>query len=272
MTQLFSLAHLTLLALPPAQLVDVAASTGYDCVGLRLLPGMPGGVAYPLMDDPGLLGETLARIHDTGVGVFDLEIVRLNEAFDVRNFLRFFEVGATLGARAMLVAGEDRDQSRLAQSFAALCEAAKPFGLTADVEFMPWHAVNNLGSAVRLIEVAGRPTNAGILLDALHFSRARTSLDDVRRLPREWLHYAQLCDAPAEIPATMEEMIHAGRFERLLPGEGGIDLAGLFGALPPGVPVSVEIPNVVRVPVVGELEWVRQALIAGKALIKSIGR
>ena len=58
----FSLAALTALDLAPPQLIDVAAACGYDHVGLRLLPAMPGGVAYPLMEDDAALRDTIARL------------------------------------------------------------------------------------------------------------------------------------------------------------------------------------------------------------------
>ena len=58
MPQLFSLAHPSLLALPPPELIAVAAGAGYGAVGLRLLPSVPGRVAWPLMDDPD--GQVLA--------------------------------------------------------------------------------------------------------------------------------------------------------------------------------------------------------------------
>ena len=84
-----------------------------------------------------------------------------------------------------------------------------------------------------------------------------TTRADIAAIPRHWLHYAQICDAPAEIPATDEELIHTARQERLLPGEGGIDLSGLFSALLTDLPISVEVPNYLRVPRLGEREWAR---------------
>jgi sugar phosphate isomerase/epimerase len=196
-----SLAHLTLLGLAPADLIDVAARAGYPFVGLRLLPAAPGGPAYPLMNDAVALRETLARMAASGVRVFDLEIVRLDERFDVARLLPLLEVGARLGARTVLVGADDTDAARRARSYAALCEAARGFGLAACIEFMPWTAVKNLRDATQLIEMAGRPANAGLLVDALHFARSQSTLPEVAALPREWLHYAQICDAPAEIPA-----------------------------------------------------------------------
>jgi sugar phosphate isomerase/epimerase len=269
MTTPYSLAHLTVLSLAPPQMVDVAARAGYDCVGLRLLPAVPGGAAYPLMHDPAALRETKARCSDTGIGVFDLEIVRLDAAFDARQYQAFLETGAELGAHAVLVAADDQDEVRLADSYAAFCAAALPFNLSADLEFMPWTAVKDLNSAVRVIDAAGNPANAGVLVDALHFGRSASTLDQLRSLPRRWLHYAQVCDAPAGIPATDAELIHTARSERLLAGEGGLELKQMLRALPCDLPLSIEIPNDRRAPALGPLEWARQALAAARAVQSS---
>ena len=51
MMRSFSLAALTVLELAPPALIDVAAACGYDHVGIRLLPAVPGGIAYRLMED-----------------------------------------------------------------------------------------------------------------------------------------------------------------------------------------------------------------------------
>jgi len=271
MPPIFSLAPLTLLDLPPAELIAVAARTGYQRVGFRLLPAAPGGTAYPLMQDARALEETLARMRDTGVSVFDLEIVRIGADFRASEFLQFFEVGARLGAKAMLVAGDDADEARLTASFAALCEAAAPFGLSADLEFMPWTKVPDARTALRIVTGAAQ-ANGGVLVDALHFARSASSLADIAAIPRQRLHYAQICDAPAEIPSTTEGLIHTARCERLLPGEGGIDLAGLFRSLPDDLPISVEIPNDKRAPALGAEEWARQALAASKAALAQRGR
>jgi sugar phosphate isomerase/epimerase len=260
-----SLAHLSLLSLAPPELVAVAAQAGYDHVGLRLLPSSPTGPAYRLMDDPVALRETLARQQDTGVTAFDIEIIRILPEFDAAALRPFFEVGQQLGARAMLVSGEDADLARCAESFARLCEAARPYGLSADLEFMPWTAVRNLREAAALIDAAGQPANAGLLIDALHYARSDSHAEQVAALPRELLHYAQVCDAPAEIPSTVEGMIHCARAERLLPGEGGIALGPLLAALPRDLPISVEIPNVQRVAQLGPLAWAQAARQASVA-------
>jgi sugar phosphate isomerase/epimerase len=265
-----SLAHLTVLELAPPQVIETAAAASYTHVGIRLLPATPGGLAYPLMDDPVQLRETRRRLDETGIKLFDLEIVRLGADFDARAYQRFCEVGAELGAHSILVGGDDREPQRLAQSFAALCEVARPYGLHPNIEFMPWTAVPDVGSALRLVEAAGHPSNAGILVDALHWARSASPLEQVAALPRELLHYAQVCDAPAPVPDTVAGLIHDARCERLLPGEGGIDVKALLSVLPSNLPLSVEIPHHVRAPQAGALGWARQACAATLQLLELI--
>ncbi|WP_432257326.1 sugar phosphate isomerase/epimerase family protein [Cupriavidus sp. TMH.W2] len=265
----YSLAYLTAPTATAAQAIDVAAELGYSYVGLRPFPNGPGAPFQPMLDDAVALRETLARMRDTGVRVFDIEIIRIGEGFDALAYAPALALGAEIGAKAVLIAADDTDEARLAANYARLCEVAQPFGLTCDLEFMPWTAVKNAPAARRIVELAGQPENAGVLVDSLHFGRSASTLDDIARLPRKWLHYAQISDAPAGIPATDEALIRTARCDRLLPGEGGIDLAGLFAVLPYDLPVSVEIPNEVRARALGLKTWSAQALAASRALIET---
>jgi sugar phosphate isomerase/epimerase len=92
-----------------------------------------------------------------------------------------------------------------------------------------------------LVSAAGRP-NSGILVDTLHFARSASSLDELARIPTQRLPFVHVADAPAEKPATTEGLIHAARCERLPPGEGAIDIAGILGRMPLGIPVALEVP------------------------------
>lgn len=264
----YSLAYLTASSLTPPQSVAVAAQLGYSHVGLRLWPSVSGGEFQNLIGDPRLMRETIAGLRDTGVAVRDLEVVRITTGFDAKACLPLLEAGAALQARGVLVIGEDPDRNRLAQSYAGLCELALPLGLTVDLEFLPWTTVRDANSALAILAHAGRPRNAGVLVDALHMARSTSTLADIAALAPQCLHYAQICDGPGSGTFTLEEIIHTARFERLLPGEGGIDLRGLFGALPPDLPVSIEVPHHVRMPRLGALEWARQALAASRAVLQ----
>jgi len=261
----FSLAALTVLELAPPAQIDVAASCGYDAVGIRLLPAMPSGIAYPL-DDKASLKETLARLDATGIKVADLEVVAIRPETDIAAFTVFFETGARLGAKHILVAGYDPDLGRFSDSLAKFCEAAAPYGLTADLEFMPWTCVPDLATANRVVAPMGQ-ANAGILVDALHFDRSRSSTAELARVPVQRLHYWQLCDGPAERPATNEELIHAARHERMFPGEGGIDLVSLARAMPADITISLEVPTAELAKTVGAKDRAQRALDTAKRLI-----
>ena len=105
----YSLAQLIALPLTPPQMLRLAAEVNLPFAGIRLLPTAPGGLHYPLMDDPALLRETLAVIAGTGTRVLDLEVVRIAADFDVSRYTAFMAVGQQLGAKHILVAGDDAD-------------------------------------------------------------------------------------------------------------------------------------------------------------------
>ncbi|MGE7468511.1 sugar phosphate isomerase/epimerase family protein [Bosea sp. NPDC003192] len=264
---LMSLAYLTTVPLSPPDAVRLAAELGYNAVGLRALPAAPGGDTSPLIEDAALLAETRRAIAG-GVPVFDVEIIRLGADFSVEAIKPFLEVCGALQARAVLVAGDDPDESRLTASFAAFCAAAAPYGLTGDLEFMPWTKVPDASTALRIVSAADQP-NGRVLVDALHAGRSSTTLADIAAIPAARLSYAQLCDAPAEIPTTTGGLIHTARQARLLPGEGGIDLVGIFSQLPAELPVSVEVPHLERTAQLGVREWARQALAAAQATLSA---
>jgi sugar phosphate isomerase/epimerase len=269
MTRSLSLAYLTAAQLLPPDAISLAARLGYDSVGLRILPVAAGGRFAPLIGNRVLLRETQARIANTRVGVFDVEIVYLDADFRAENFQSFLEICGALGAKAVLVAGDDNEEPRLTASFAAFCDAAAPYDLTADLEFMPWTKVPDANTARRIVEAASQP-NGRVLIDALHVARSGTTLEEVAALPRSLLGYAQICDAPGVYTRTTAALIHTAREERLSPGEGDIDLRGLFSALPPDLPVSVEVPNSAYVKAVGTEAWACKVLADTRRVLSNL--
>ncbi|GAA3349554.1 hypothetical protein GCM10020358_72130 [Amorphoplanes nipponensis] len=260
----FSLAHLTALSLSPPELVDAAADAGYRYVGLRLTRVTPQEPHYPLATDPALMRTTKVRLAATGIEVLDIELARIGPDDNPRDFERFLQAGAELGARHVITQLPDPDHARKTDRFAQLCELARPLGLTVDLEFPSWTETPDLKAAVRVLRGAGQP-NAGILVDLLHFARSGSSIADLRQLPAEWFHFAHVCDAPPAVPTTNEDLIHTARFERLFPGEGGIDVHGILAALPPGLPYALEIPRATLIAQVGGKEHARLAITAARA-------
>jgi len=259
----YSLAHLTALSLSPPELVDAAAAGGYRYVGLRMTKVTPQEPHYPLASDPALMRATKTHLAATGIEVLDIELARITAGDNPREYLRFLEAGAELGARHVITQLPDRDFARKTDRFAQLCELARPLGLTLDLEFPSWTETPDLTEAARVLRAADQP-NAGILVDLLHFARSGSSLIELRKLPAAWFHFVHVCDAPADAPATTDGVIYAARFERLFPGEGGIDLPGVLAALPPGIPYALEIPRATLVAQVGAKEHARLAISAAR--------
>jgi len=259
----YSLAHLTALSLSPPELVDAAAEAGYRYLGLRLTRVTPQEPHYPLATDPALMRTTKVRLAATGIEVLDIELARISPSENPRDLVRFLEAGAELGARHVITQLPDPNRTRKIDRFAELCQLARPLGLTVDLEFPSWTETPDLGEATRVLRAADQP-NAGILVDLLHFARSGSSVADLRELPVAWFHFAHVCDAPATVPTTVEGVIHTARFERLLPGEGGIDVHGILSALPPGIPYALEIPRATLVAQVGGKEHARMAIAAAR--------
>jgi sugar phosphate isomerase/epimerase len=237
----FSLAHLTVLGLPPPEVIRVAARTGYQCVGLRLIAVTNTSPGYPLMDDAAAMRETKAALAETGVGVLDIEFVRITPEMDVASFRPFLAAGAELGAKYVITAPYDPDLARLSDRLRAFTDLCVEYGLRPVLEFYPWTVVPDLDTAVRVVEGTQRG-EAGILVDTLHFDRSRSRVEQLDALPSSRLPYLHVCDAPVQPSYTTEELLHAGRAERLPPGEGGIDILGILRHMPRDIPIALEIP------------------------------
>jgi sugar phosphate isomerase/epimerase len=264
----FSLAYLTVLGLPPPDMVELAAWAGYSWVGLRPNAVTAEEPKYALHRDARLLQETKRALARTAVRVLDVELIRLTPAFDVHEYDALLDASAELGARHVIVQGADSDLARVIEHYAQLCDAAGERNLTADLEFVTWTETANLTRAAQIVAGVQRD-NAGLLIDTLHFSRSNCDLQELAKLPRSWFNYAQICDAPAEPPASLDEMIHAARNERLFLGTGGLDLHGILGALPPDIPYSLEIPTATLAKRIGLAECARLALSTARDFLSA---
>jgi sugar phosphate isomerase/epimerase len=258
MKRAIGLAALTVLELPHHEQVSAAAHAGYSHVGLRLIPVAGQSVIHALD-----AAEVERRLADTGVRVLDVEVFRLAPQTNIKEFEAVMATAQRLGAAELLVHGADSNEARLIETFGRLCDLAAGYGLSANLEPMPWVEVSNLAKAMRILDGAAR-ANGGLLVDAIHFFRAGDSLQALAKAPRKLLRYTQLCDARPERPADMQEIIRQARSDRLFPGEGGLDLHGLLAALPAGLPLSLEVPVSRKMQ---PLERARQALEAARAIL-----
>ena len=188
-----------------------------------------------------MVRETAQRLTSTGVRVIDIEIFRLTPATRVDDYRAALETGAHLGASEALVAGNDPDVSRLVDNFAKFCHIAREYGIGGNLEPMPWTDVRNFAEASRIVGLVDCG-NAGVLVDPIHFDRGGNRPEEITSVPPTWLRYVQLCDAPARRPSDVATLLHQARAERLMPGDGELDLIGMLRAVPAHIPISIEIP------------------------------
>jgi len=260
-----SLSHLTVLDVAPPKLFDLAAGAGYQSVGLRILPAVPGAVCYPLSRST--VAAWRRGLADAGVGVHDVEFIPLTPQVRAVDYASTLELAAELGARRINVSGDDADFRRLAGCFGALCDLAAGFGMGVDLEFMRFRVVGTLPQALEIITRAGRP-NGRLLIDVLHLFRSGGTADMLRAVSAGALGSVQLCDAPRKDP-TDAGLVDEARQGRLFPGEGELPLAAFMDALPAGIPVGVEVPAGASHQELGLAQRAQRACVASREVLQS---
>ncbi|MGY6248066.1 sugar phosphate isomerase/epimerase family protein [Bosea thiooxidans] len=237
-----SIAHFSCIDVPPLEFVQLAGEIGYAAVGLRLHPAFQGAPFYTLRPGSAEMRSVKAALQQAGVAVYDIEFVVIDEAFAVSGLLPVLESAGELGARRLSVCGDDPDGGRFTDNLTALAALAGEFGMSVDLEIMPWRRIGTLTAAVAAAEATLR-TNVGILIDALHLSRSGAVPADVANVPKDLIHSVQLCDAVAGCPADNAALVAEARGGRLLPGQGALPLQDLLDVVPSDASLSVEVPN-----------------------------
>jgi sugar phosphate isomerase/epimerase len=234
-----SLAHLSLIGCAPRELIVMAGAAGFDLVDLRLAPATPSDRRYSGGELKALPRELPPILRDAGLSVWDVEIIRLNDATEPQDYLPLMETAAALGARRIKLVCDSENHARASELLARLAQLAAPFGLVLDLEYMVFSGVKSLKAALAVVESAGQP-NLCVLVDALHWARAGESAAELKAANR--LGYLQLCDAPASAPQGRDALLAEARTNRLAPGEGALPLDDLLTAMPPFCVASLEVP------------------------------
>lgn len=266
MTRALSLAALTVLEAGPIETIRIAASCGYSHVGLRPVAATPTETHWPMLRDAALAGEIRKVLDDTGIGVLDVEILRLTDAIDWDQVKATAAYANAVGARRILVADNDPDPTRARDNLARMGELAAEAGAVATLEFMPWTCAPNAAAArVRTQGLRG----VAMLVDAFHFARSDSALDDFAQGDPA-VSYLQLCDIAGPTPA-MDLILQEARADRLFPGEGDVDLVRMLRHFP-GLPISLEIPaDRLRLAGVGPRERAALAITAMRRVLAEAG-
>jgi sugar phosphate isomerase/epimerase len=241
----------------PLAYVEAAAAAGYRHVGLRLnrSPGLP---FQPVVGNATLVRAMKGTLSSAGLRVLDIYSFYLEPDTDVGAFRPAIELGAEFGAQYLVTMGADTEWSRQRDNFVRICEIAAGYGLTCILEPAVIRPLATFAQAQQLVHESGCP-NAAICVDPLNFSRAGDRAADLRGVDARLLPYAQITDGiigPDEPnPALLGRM---GPNQRCLLGEGMVPLDDILDALPPALPLSIELPP--TDPTIGAVQWAKLVL------------
>ena len=258
---LYSLAHLTLIGVTPPELVYIAARAGYDAVSPRFIPMHVPGEFTQSPVGKSQIQATKTALKTTGLKVLDVELARLTEDVDPRDFVPALELGGELDAQRMIMSAWTKtrdDRNFLIDVYAETCDLARPYGISVDLEFPTFSRLRTLDEALDIVRAADRP-NGGILVDTLYLHLSRVDLAELLHIPSELFHFLHVSDCLPGIADTREGMIQLARDARLYPGEGWIDFKGIIERMPP-VDYSIELPNKARIKELGYEEHARRCL------------
>jgi sugar phosphate isomerase/epimerase len=129
----------------------------------------------------------------------------------------FVKIGSDLGVRTP-------HPERLVAPLRELATQAVAHGSRVAIETMPFSILTTVPMGAELVQAAGHPA-VGLLIDAWHFFRAGTSLDELRAaLTPELIFGVELDDAAATmVGSAFEDTLD----NRLYCGDGCFDLIGL---------------------------------------------
>ena len=258
---LYSLAHLTLIGVTPPELVYIAARAGYDAVSPRFIPMHVPGEFTQSPVGKSQIQATKTALKTTGLKVLDVELARLTEDVDPRDFVPALELGGELEAQRMIMSAWTKtrdDRNFLIDVYAETCDLARPYGISVDLEFPTFSRLRTLDEVLDIVRAADRP-NGGILVDTLYLHLSRVDLAELLHIPSELFHFLHVSDCLPGIADTREGMIQLARDARLYPGEGWIDFKGIIERMPP-VDYSIELPNKARIKELGYEEHARRCL------------
>lgn len=217
----------------PVDTIEAARAGGFDMVGLWVDPAE--WTAAHTRD-------ARAALAATGLPLLDVEVVWLKPDSGMDDHRKVLDVGAELGAANVLCVSSDPNHARTAARLTDLCRHAEGSGIRVALEFGIFTEVKDLRSALSVLDMVDHPLKA-LLIDPIHVDRSGSSIAEIAQVDPALLPYAQFCDAPAQRPdpADFNAVIHDAIDLRQQCGEGALPLGQLYHALPPSLPLAIEL-------------------------------
>jgi len=217
-----------------ADMVRIAAGAGYNSVGLWVAPGENWRSSTS--------GEVSAVLRETRLIALDVEVIWLQPGGKPDPMHHeIIAIGGEIGAKNCLIVSSEPNHEITKYLYEDLCEHAGRAGMRACLEYMAVTEVKTLDDALDIVNAVNHPAG-GILVDPFHHERIGHKPEKIREIPEQWLSYAQLCDMPECGVITDPDAYLVDAIDgRLAPGEGSIPVDAMARALPPELPISLEI-------------------------------
>ena len=216
----------------PTQLVEAAVAGGFEFGGMW---------ADRAHWNAATTRAIKTQLRDAQLALLDVEVAWIMPGPADPWLVELVDVAAELGAPNLLCVSSDPDAGATAAKLQAMVDRSAGSGVRVNLEFGLFTEVKTIAAASAIVaELDGDAK--GLLCDTLHWSRSGGTSDAIRKLPRDWLGYAQLCDAPTAGPdlTDMHAIIDDAINRRMPLGEGGLPVAAMVDALPEGLPVAIE--------------------------------
>lgn len=227
--------------LPPTDLVSLAADAECRHIGMTLEQTEYNPFNYPawsLHNDSHLRRELMSRMADRGVSISLGEGCVIGPDIAAGAHKPALDLFCELGARRVNTVSFDPDRQRTFDEFCKLAEMTREVGLELTIEFTPLLTIRTLDETAELIVRIAQP-HVKVLIDVMHFFRAGHTAADIARFDPAIFGYIQICDAPL---LAGENYMDEAMNNRMIPGEGEMDVGGVIAALPNDLIVSMEIP------------------------------
>lgn len=225
----------------PLDVIGAAAACGFGAAGLRISGRHPGDPWPPVDGDAFAFRKIREAAAAKRVRVSSVSGYYLTPQTRIEHLLANVRAARECGAPLIAQGCFDADPARVRRLMREYAKAADEAGLKIALEFMPMSDLKTLEQASDVIASSG--ANVGILIDALHLARSGAGAAEVAALAPPSILLTQLCDAPAQL-APGSTLFDEAMSGRMYLGDGGLDLAGLVNALPPGAEIELETPVV----------------------------
>lgn len=260
--RILSLATGTLPDVDPPGVVRAAAEAGFSHTGVWYDPDE--WTAQTTKD-------VRAALEETGITLFDLEVIWINPGKHDPNHDKAIETAAELGAGNVLVVSSEPNPVETKSRFERICALCGQAGINAALEFLPITEVRSLHDALDILRDVDHPAGK-LLVDPLHLARSGGHPIDLKEVPEALFSYAQYCDAPIQLADMSYDSILKEAIDgRLLAGEGDLPLKELVSALPEGLPLAIELRSkALREAFPDPVERARRVLETTKAHLASL--